>query len=195
MSISHLLDDFSAGTDAQNFSISDVSLEEQRLEAFENGYKAGWEDAVKAASDDSTRIATDFAANLQDMSFTLQEAQSSLLTALRPLLTGMVNSVLPSLSRKTLGARVLETLDTIARTATDGPIEITTAPQNSVALQKILDEQGMMNVKIIAEPSLGDGQVHIRASGGEQEIDLDAVLGQIDATLTGFFEDRQKDIA
>lgn len=195
MSISHLLDDFSGGSGEHSISISDVSLEEQRLESFENGYKAGWEDAVKAASDDSNRISTDFAANLQDMSFTFQEAQSSLLTALRTLLTSMVNSVLPSLARQTLGARVLETLEEMARTATGGPLEIVTAPQNLQALQNIIDEQAIDNVQITAEPSLGDGQVHIRASGTEQEIDLDAVLAQIDATLTGFFEDRQKDIA
>ncbi|MCQ0091817.1 flagellar biosynthesis protein [Roseovarius sp. M141] len=195
MTISHLLEDFSGGSDAHTFSISDVSLEEQRLEAFESGYKAGRDDAVKAASDDSSRIAADFAANLQDMSFTFQEAQSSLLTALRPLLTGMVNSVLPRLSRQTLGARVLETLDAMAAATTNGPIEITTAPQNTTVLQKILDEQGVDNVQITAEPSLGDGQVHIRANNSEQEIDLDAVLAQIDATVTGFFDDRQKDIA
>ncbi len=195
MSISHLLDDFSGGSHEHSISISDVSLEEQRLEAFENGYKAGWEDAVKAASDESTRISTDFAANLQDMSFTVQEAQSGLLTALRPLLTSMVNSVLPSLARQTLGTRVLETLGEMARTAANGPIEIVAAPQNINALQKIIDEQEIGNVQITAEPSLGDGQVQIRASNTEQEIDLDAVLAQIDATLTGFFEDKQKDIA
>ncbi|HEY9039541.1 MAG TPA: flagellar biosynthesis protein [Roseovarius sp.] len=195
MSISHLLEDFSGGSDEHSISISDVSLEEQRLEAFENGYKAGWEDAVKAAEDDTNRISTDFAANLQDMSFTIQEAQSSLLVALRPLLTSMVNSVLPSLARQTLGARVLETLGEIAHTAASGPIGIVTAPQNISALQKIIDEQEISNVQITAEPSLGDGQVHIRAGNAEQEIDLDAVLAQIDATLTGFFEDRQKDIA
>ncbi len=195
MSISHLFEDFSGGSDAHNISMSDVSLEEQRLEAFENGYKAGWEDAVKAASDDANRISTDFAANLQDMSFTFQEAQSSLLMALRPLLTSMVNSVLPSLAHQTLGARILETLDAMAGTAANGPIEIVTAPQNIPALQKILDEKAIDNVQITAEPSLGDGQVHIRASNAEQEIDLDAVLAQIDTTLTGFFEDRQKDIA
>lgn len=195
MGISHLLDDFSAGSHEHSISISDVSLEEQRLEAFENGYKAGWEDAVRAASDDSNRISTDLAANLQDMSFTVQEAQSSLLTALRPLLTSMVNSVLPSLARQTLGMRVLETLGGMARTAASGPIEIVAAPQNVNALQKIIDEQEVGNVQITAEPSLGDGQVHIRASATEQEIDLDAVLAQIETTLTGFFEDRQKDIA
>src|SRR5690554_4305468 len=111
MSISHLLEDFTAEPDLQTTSLSGVALEKQRLEAFESGYKAGWQDAVKAANDEAARISSDFAGNLQDVAFTMAEAQSGLLTALRPLLTGMVNSVLPHLARKTLGERVIETLD------------------------------------------------------------------------------------
>lgn len=195
MSIAHMLDDFSTRAGTHEIAISDVCLEEQRLEAFENGYKAGWEDAVKAAGDEAGRISTDFAGNLQDMSFTLQEAQSSLLGALRPLLSGMVNSVLPRLARQTLGLRVLETLQDMASDAAEGPIEIVTAPQNLAALQGIAEEQRIENVQFKTEPSLGEGQVHVRAAGREQEIDLDAVLAQIDAAMTGFFEDTQKDIA
>ncbi len=195
MSISHLLDDFSWRPTAHSISISDVSLEEQRLEAFESGYKAGWEDAVKAANNDNTRISSDFAANLQDISFTFQEAQSSLLTALQPLLTNMINSILPTLARQTIGTYLLETLNEMAHSAVDGPIEIVTAPQNIEALEKILDEQEIGNVRISAEPSLGHGQIHIRANSAEREVDLDTVLAQIDATITGFFEDRQKEIA
>lgn len=195
MSITHMLEDFSNRDDSRNISISDLTLEEQRLEAFENGYKAGWEDAIKAGKDNATRIASDFAGNLQDISFTLQEAQSGLLTALRPLLTSMMNSILPELARQSLGARVLETLDGLAREALDGPLEIVTSPQNIEALQALIDARGVEDVQLTAEPSLGEGQVHVRAPGREQEIDLDAVLAQIDAATTGFFEDKQKDIA
>lgn len=195
MSITHMLEDFSGSDDNHNISISDLTLEEQRLEAFENGYKAGWDDAVKAAKDDARRISSDFAGNLQDISFTLQEAQSGLLTALRPLLSSMVNSILPELARQSLGARVLETLDGLAREALDGPLEIVTAPPNIDALQTLIETRGIENVQITAEPSLGEGQVHVRAPGREQEINLDAVLSQIDAATTGFFEDKQKDTA
>lgn len=195
MSISHLLDDFSRGAGGQSISISDVSLEEQRLEAFEGGYKAGWEDAVKAAKDDTARISSDFAANLQDISFTFQEAQSSLLTALQPLLSSMINSILPKLAHQTLGARLLETLSEMAQSALDDSIEIVTAPQNVAALEKMFDEQEIGRVRITTEPSMGSGQVYIRANDAEREVDLDAVLAQIDTTLTGFFEDRQKEFA
>lgn len=195
MSISHLLEDFATEPGAQNISISDISLEEERVEAFETGYKAGWQDAVKAANEDADRVSSDFAGNLQDISFTLAEAQRDLLAALRPLMTNMVNSVLPQLARKTLGDRVLETLDAMAHTAVTGPVRLITAPGNAEALQSLVEDRELQNVIIEIESSLGDGQVHVRAAGGEQEIDLDAVLKQIEVAVTGFFEDHKKDTA
>ncbi len=195
MGISHLLEDFTTEPGAQSISMSDVSLEEERLEAFESGYKAGWQDAVKAANDDADRISTDFAGNLQDISFTLAEAQADLLAALHPLMTGMVNSVLPQLARKTLGERVIELLDAMAKDVTSGPIQLITAPSNADTLKTLVDDHDIKDVTIRTEASLGDGQVHVRAGGTEQEIDLDAVLKQIDTAVTGFFEEQKKDTA
>ncbi|PVA09659.1 flagellar biosynthesis protein [Pelagivirga sediminicola] len=195
MSIAHLLEDFSSVSSGQSISITDVSLEEHRLQGFENGYKAGWEDAVKAANDEASRISSDFAGNLQDISFTLQEAQLGILAAMRPLLSGMVNTVLPQLARQSLGLRVLDTLEGMARAVADGPVEIVTAPGNIDALQALIDERNIADVRLTGEPTMGEGQVHVRAAGSEQEIDLDAVLGQIETAVNDFFEDKQKDIA
>lgn len=188
MSIAHLLEDFGSGPDAHTVSMSDVSLEEQRLQAFENGYKAGWEDAVKAQAQDAARISTDFAANLEDLSFTFHEAQTSLMSALRPLLTGMVASVLPKLAHETLGARVVETLEDMARTATGGGPELVTSPDNVEALEKLLQDNDVMTARVTAEPSLGAGQVHLRLGTSEREIDLDSVLSQIATALSGFLD-------
>lgn len=193
MSISHLLEDFGSDPDAHTISMSDVSLEEQRLQAFENGYKAGWEDAVKAAADDAARISTDFAANLEDLSFTFSEAQSSLLGALRPLLTGMVESVLPRLARETLGARVIETLEGMARDATGTGAELVTSPGNVAALEQLLQDNNLLTTRVTGEPSLGDGQVHLRVGANEREIDLDSVLVQIETALAGFLDDAPVD--
>lgn len=195
MGISHLLDDFGTRVGEQSISISDVSLEEERLAAFEQGYQAGWDDAAKAAREEANHISSDFAGNLQDISFTLAEAQTSLLAALRPLMTGLVESVLPKLANQTLGARVIETLSAMTDGAMRGPAQLVTAPVNVNALQSLLDEHDLTDVEIVSQASLGEGQVHVRASGLEQEIDLDAVLAQIDAAMDGFFEGNKKDIA
>lgn len=193
--ISHLLEDFTTETDEQNRSMSGAALEEQRLEAFGSGYKAGWEGAVQAGNDDTSRISSDFAANLQDMSFTIAEARSDLLAALRPLITGMVNSVLPRLMREALGQHVIETLDGMAQTAASGPVELTTAAVNVNALQALIDDHQLSDVMISTQPSLSEGQIFIRVADTEQEVNLDAVLEQIESEIIGFYEEKQKDTA
>ena len=196
MTISHLLEDFSTIERGLTVSLTDLSLEEQKLESFEAGYKAGWDDAVKAQDEDGRRISSDFANNLHDLSFTYEEAMSGMLRALQPLLTEMVHTVLPKLSRETLGTRVIGMLHDIAKQQGRNPVEIITAPANMTALEPLVAGiEGLPPVTLLPEPTLGEGQVHIRMGDSEHEIDLDAVLAEIDTAVSAFFDDRQKEIA
>ena len=188
MTISHMLQDFGDGEDRNTISISAMSLEDERLEAFEKGYKAGWEDALKAQDGDRSRISADFAANLQDLSFTHREAQTGLIAGLRPLLTGMVETVLPRMAHATLGARVVEMLLDHAQKTCDGPARIVTSPANVEALEALIESQDGIDVIVTSEPSLGDGQVHIQVGQSEAEIDLGAVLHEIEEAVAGFFQ-------
>ncbi len=195
MSISHLLEDFGAYARGTPISLTDVSLEEQRLEAFEKGYQAGWDDSVKAQADDSRHITADFARNLQDLSFTYHEAHAAAMNSLEPLLRQMVEVVLPKVARETLGARLTEVLGDLAKTQGTGPIELVTATANVTALEGILSDDPAMPMTIIEEESLADGQVFIRFGNTEHEIDLTQVLEGLDLAVTGFFEENRKEIA
>ncbi|MDX1785350.1 MAG: flagellar biosynthesis protein [Roseovarius sp.] len=188
MSIAHILDDFGTPDAETTISISDVTLEEERLAAFESGYKAGWDDATKAQQEDRKRISADFAANLHDLSFTYREAQSGLLAELEPLLTGMVETVLPRLAHASLGLRVVEMLQDMARAASDAPVQIVTAPSNAEVMEELIEKHVEFPVTVRREETLGEGQVHISFGGSETRIDLQAVLAEIDSAVTGFFE-------
>ncbi|MBZ8117553.1 flagellar biosynthesis protein [Roseovarius sp. LXJ103] len=194
MGIAHLLEDFGSTQDEHTIHLSDVSLEEQRLEAFEKGYSAGWDDAVKAAKDDASRISADFSSNLMDLSFTVQEAQAGLVASLKPLLKGMVDQVLPRLARESLGNRVIETIQSMAGEACQGKIRIITAPANLAALEALTEGLIGMDVTLLSEISLGEGQVHIEVAGDGREINLDRVLDDISKAVDGFFEDQNNDM-
>jgi flagellar assembly protein FliH len=192
MSISHLLEDFGAYARGKPISLTDVSLEEQRLEAFEKGYQAGWDDSVKAQSDDSRHITADFARNLQELSFTYNEAHAAALNALEPLLRQMIEVVLPKVAHETLGARLIEVLADLAKTQGTAPVELVTAPANVAALEEIITDDPAMPMRVIEEQSLADGQVFIRFGDTEHEIDLTQVLDGLDLAVTGFFEENRK---
>ena len=193
MSIAHLLEDFGAYASGKPLSMTDVSLEEYRLEAFEKGYQAGWDDSAKAQSDTVSHVSADLAQNLQELSFTYQEAYSAVLAALRPLLEQTVQQVLPKLAHQSLGAQVVEQLNDLACGHGRLPVEIVAAPTNLAVLETLSEKELPMPVSVIAEPTLADGQVYLRFADKEREVDLGAVLSAIGSAIDGFFEEQLKE--
>ncbi len=196
MGLAQILEDFGTydATPGVTIQLSDVALEEQRLEAFENGYKAGWDDAITAQGDDQTRIATDFARNLQDLSFTYHDAFNQLTKAIQPLLTQIVSKVLPEMAHATLGAQVVEQLTDMARTQAGEPVEVVVSPANATSISALAEQDLGMPITIVEEPSLGEGQVYLRFGQTEREINLDQVLGGISEAVDAFIHQTEQEM-
>jgi len=192
MSIAHLLDDFGAYARGTPVSITDVFLEEQRLEAFEKGYQAGWDDSVKSQLEESRRITADFSQNLQDLSFTYEEAYAAIMESLRPLLEQMIGAVLPRLGQETLAPRLIEILHDMARERGRQKVEIAAAPSDMTLLENLSEEMPDLPITLAEDASLSGGQVYLRFGETEQQIDLQDVLQGIDRALSGFFEQNRK---
>lgn len=171
---------------------SSTSLEEHRLEAFEQGYKAGWDDAAAAQSEDQARVAADFALNLQELSFTYHEARGHILTSLEPLLKEMVSKVLPSLAREALSQTILDEINSVAEIQTRAGIEVVISPANRVALEQLVEKQESLDITIIEEPSMADGLAYLRFADSEKQVDLDSVLTSFTQSVEGYFEQQEK---
>jgi flagellar assembly protein FliH len=108
MAISHLLEDFGPQTQTDGaYVITDDALEEARLASFDSGYQAGWDDASAAHAAEQSHISSDFAQNLRALTFTYQDAHRHILEKLKPLLTQMVETILPDVAHDTLGNQVV----------------------------------------------------------------------------------------
>lgn len=192
--LSQILEDFGSGAVGSDTSLelSDVAFEEKRLDAFEQGYKAGWDDAVQAQSDDKMRISADFARNLQELSFTYHEALNHVTKSMSPLFNQIVNKILPQMAHATLGVRVVELLNDVARTEAEQPVELATAPKNAAALHALLAQSVPMPISITEEASLGEGQVCIRFGSAEREIDIDPVLAGIAQAVQAFLHQAEE---
>lgn len=187
MTLAHILEDFGVPSSTGPADPAVLS-EEEKASAFENGYNAGWEDAVKAQSQDQTRIGTDLAQNLNELAFTYHEAKNHILKSVAPLITQMVEHVLPQMAHAALGAKVAELASEAAATQAGQPIKLMTAPINRDALKAALEGITELPVDLQDEPSLGEGQVRLCLDGGEMLIDLDELVGQISELTTAFFE-------
>lgn len=195
MSISHLLEDFGrAASPATPEPMTEEDLETLRLEAFENGYKAGWDDSLKAQAEDAMRIRDDFARNLQDLSFTYHEAHSHVMQSVTGLLEDIVALVLPEAMRKTLGLRVVEQLTEMAEIAGAQEVEIVSAPSDLLLIQSFLETEAGFPVTATADDTLAEGQVFLRMSGQERQIDLDPVIAGIRDAVETLLQETERSV-
>lgn len=195
MTIAHLLEDFGESLRGAPISITDISLEEERLSSFENGYQAGWDDAVKSQKEDERRIAADLAQNLQDLTFTYEEAYAAVLNSLHPLLEQMVATVLPPLSQDTLAPRLAEILQEKVRDHGRQTIVIAVAPGDLTRIETLIETLPDLDISLTEDDTLAPGQIFLRFGETEEEINLDSVLRAIEHAVSGFFEENRKAIA
>lgn len=195
MSLSHRYREFGPDTPDDGFDepIRRSEVEAAKLEVFEEGYTAGWDDAVKAFENDQGKFSADLSQNLQDMSFTHHEAFVKLSTAMKPLFSQIIAKLLPEVARKSLGMHILTQLTELMEEQANGAIEIAVSPRNIYALQDLLEDQVEVPFALVSEPSLGAGQVYLRVNRTEREINLDAVISGISDALEAFFQQAEQE--
>lgn len=168
--------------------VTDVgAMEEARLAAYEQGYGAGWEDAVAAQTQEQSRLREDLARNLQALSFTYHEARTHVLRAIEPLFETILARILPDLARQSLPARVLEVLRPLAADASDAPVRITIAPSARPAVEAALAGTAALPVEIVEEEAFGDAQALLHLGAAETRIDLNRAVAEITEAVRGFF--------
>ena len=178
----------SAGT------VTPAELEDEKLKSYETGYGAGWEDAAAAFEAEQGRIAADLARHLQDLSFTYHEAHAALQRDLAGVVQGLVEKVLAPSARHALGELIEARIAEFAARS-QSPVEISVAPDNVARVEAILAGAGGLPLRILPEASLGSGQAFLRFGSAEEQIDLDAVLGEIADTVERYFSSAASDDA
>lgn len=169
------------------------AIEDVRLQAYETGYSAGWEDAVAATRDDQTRISTELANNLQKLAFTFQEARSHVLKSVQPLVTQLSTRLLPELAQEVLAPVVLDTLMPLIDTLADAPIRVVLNPASRPAVERLLSQAAGIPLIVEEEATLGEGQVYLRFGDVEHHVDLDTAVADIARAVHDFFEYSEKE--
>ncbi|KAA2315585.1 ABC transporter ATP-binding protein [Pseudooceanicola sediminis] len=192
--IARILEDFGTAPLPAGPAMNEEELETIRLEAFENGYKAGWDDAAKALREEQSHIASDLARNLQDLSFTYTEAHSAVLSAIRPLMGDIIDKVVPDLARETLGLRIKTELEQMAKRKASQRVEILVAPDNLATTEGLMEEDFGFPLSVVPDDTLSEGQVFLRFDDEETEIDLNAVTDGIRQAVDSFFTEQERKI-
>jgi len=194
-----LLEDFGSApvtravkkTEPANPVMSEADIEGKKLEAFEKGYRAGWDDAVKAQSDDHTRISSAFGQHLQDLSFTYHEAYTQVMNAVTPLLNEMVASLLPAVARETLGHHIVDHLQAKSREIGTMQVVVAVSPEKLDSVTPLLDRDFGFPIDLISDETLNEEQADIRFGQTERQIDLSDLIASVAEAVEGFAHDNR----
>jgi len=188
MSLAHLLEDFGSASDSGSATtvFSDVAVEDLRLAAFEQGYSAGWDDAIKVQRDQQKHLSEALAGRLDDLSFTYQEARVEMMKSVIPLLRAFVDKVLPEALNMTLAANVFEALREMAYDRTDLTAELRIPAQASAALKSILTRETALPVSLIEDETLEEGQVHLKLGQLQRAVDVTGLVSEMRSAVEAF---------
>lgn len=159
---------------------SEELLETERLEAFDKGYRAGWDDAIKAKADDSEQLSDTLAQNLQDLSFTYHEAHAQVLSNLAPLFDEVLEKMLPTIAKDSLGQHISEQLMRTAKEMGAVSVDVMVAPGSADEVSQSLNAAASsFPISVKESSALDAGQAELRLGGKEIAIDLASVTTQI----------------
>lgn len=195
MSISHLFEDF-GGINApapEPIAAPDEGNEDEMLESFEQGYKAGWDDAISAKSEEHASVSAALAGRLNDLSFTYHEAREAILADLAPTVEKAIMTVLPELARQAVGALAVEQLHKIIRENSETPVVLSTAPDCYQPVIDVMPEDKKLPVEVVRDESLAEGQVRFEFAQRERLIDLSEVLEAVAGAMTAFTHETRKE--
>lgn len=197
MPISHHLEDFSAEDSPTPSArlMSAEALEDHRLEAFEQGYSAGWEDAMSAHAENRTRISAALGRSLEDMSFTYHEVRTQVLASIEPLFESLVSAVLPATMMRVFGYRIVEQLYALTTEQIEQPVVIVVSPGESAGLKEIVAQDFALPVEVHEDHDLDPGMAIIRMGSREYELDSSELMASINQSVTSFFHQISKDSA
>lgn len=193
MSVVHRYRDFGHAASPEGSEEEDV-FEDVKLDAFETGYQAGWDDAVKAHTVEADKVTSELSQRLEDMSFTYHEVFSKLTLAMKPLMVSLVEKLLPDIAEKSLHAHILQEISALVEAHADGALEIAVSPAHRSALEGALEDKLDLPFRFQADSSLTAGQVYVRIGEAEREIDLDTVLQGVSEAVEAFFEQVKPEI-
>lgn len=191
MSVSHRYRNFGGAgkSDAAESGNTSEAREDEKLQAFEAGYQAGWDDAIKAQSTDKEKLSEELAQNLQQMSFTYHEALAKLTTSFEPVFRKIVEKLLPAMLSNSLGSHIVDLVTNVLNGSSDEAVEIVIHSQNSIAVSSLLEGSLKHPFSLVEDDSLGEGQAFVRLGEEERQIDIDGVLAEVSKAMIAFFHE------
>ena len=196
MSMSHRYRNFGgARSNTGKKDSSDAeALEDQKLQAFEAGFQAGWDDALKAQADAKKKLSDELSENLQAISFSYREAVAKVSSSMQPIVQEIVEKLLPEIVRAGLSSHIMEQIKDMIDDQLDQSIEVVVAPSNISTVSALLRDNLKEVFAVTGDTDIGDGQAFVRIGHSERQIDLDGVVTGVSEAMRAFFHEATQEL-
>ncbi len=175
--------------------VSSSEVERRLADAYEAGYKSGWDDAVASDKETNQRVSAEFERNIQNLNFTYNEALHRVRTELHGFLSSLVGQVLPDLTPDILRAHITSKLTEFGDGQTNETLEIRIA-QNAMSVVDDMDGVGSnASIKVVEDPSLAEWQVLLNFGTSEELLDVAPLITELRDQLAAIsVPDQQEDL-
>ena len=167
--------------------LSPEQIEEIRLNAYERGYNAGWDDAGRQVEEEDRARRAEVERQLQQLAFTYHEVRGHLLRALEPVFEALLGTVVPVAARAAVVPMVVEQLLALAGNATEAPVTLRVSPGTRMEFEAALDGLVLPPLTIVESEEVAYLQASIGFDAQETQIDLAAVAEQLRAAIARFY--------
>ncbi|MEM7487494.1 MAG: hypothetical protein AAF390_00055 [Pseudomonadota bacterium] len=155
--------------------------------AYEDGYNAGWDDALAQIEEERGRIGETLAERLSQIEQTREDAIGRTLSALEPMLHEVFDKILPRAAERGFLSLLLQEAEAMLSEA-DAGLTLLVAPEELPALDGLLASRDDLSdvVTARAEPALALSQAILSWEGGQRRMDLQAVMSALDTAFEEF---------
>jgi len=162
-------------------------IEEIRLNAYERGYHAGWEDAGNQREEEDRARRAEVERQLQELAFTYHEVRGHLLKALRPVFEAILETVAPAAARASIVPLVTEQLLAVAGNLSEAPVTLRVSAGTRANFEAALDGLVTPPLKIVECEEIAPLQVAIAFDAQETQIDLAEVAKELRTAIDRFY--------
>ncbi|MCB1394573.1 MAG: hypothetical protein H6898_04765 [Rhodobacter sp.] len=162
-------------------------VEDIRLNAYERGYGAGWDDGGQQAEAEETARRAAFARQAEQLTFTYHEARGHVLAALKPVIAAVLDTVLPAAVRASVVPLAIEQLMPLAHAAAEAPITLRIAPGRLADFEAAFDGLVLPPLDLVETGDLAEGQAEFTFGALETRIDLAHAAAVVRAAIDRFY--------